>query len=866
MIASDSRNLNIPIILKEEDGLPRKNEPVRIGVPIARSLVTATDQLILVDQTGKQHPYQAEVLEKWPDGSLKWVLFDLFADTNPNSTSVFYIKSGSHYQERSGKLIVEESKESITIETGKARYVINKEGAKQAVAIVSPENQVTIPVTFSLTDKNNKRLAFVVEDCHVENSGYLRCSVRKTGHFVTPKGKHFLNTTFTQHFYSGCPFIGIDTVIHNPRAALHPGGLWDLGDPGSIFFKDFSISAHLPASPQNLSWQTTNEASLQTAACRNWHLYQDSSGGQHWDSANHVDYKNDLTVTFPGFHLTFDQDSVQKLQKGKRATPWLQACNDKFFIAGSISEFWQNFPKAIRLRDNIFSLGLFPKESSSPFELQGGEQKRHTVFFQIGQFDDHQAIQQLISPLSVHVDPDWIAKTKTIAYFLPADTAQSACQQYVNAIIEGPNSFEQKREQIDEYGWRNYGDTYADHEAVNHTDAAPFISHYNNQYDFIYSSFVHFLRTGDKRWRRLAAPAARHMIDIDLYHTDRDRAVYNHGLFWHSDHYLQAKTSSHRAYSKKNRHDSSYGGGNSNEHIYASGLTLHYFLTGDTLAKNAVLELADYVMNMDDGHSTVFALFDEGPTGLASQTVYPDYHKPGRGPGNCVNCLIDAYRLSRARRYMNKAEELIQRCIHPRDNIKALQLDEPEYRWSYLIFLQILGKYLDYKIELNEIDYHFFFARDSLLHYAEWMYHHELPYKELLHKVLIPTETWPAHDIRKCHILHLAAKYGPEQKRQAYSQKAAYFYTRCIEDLLSFKTAYLTRPLVIMAAYGYVHEYFLKNGYDHPYSSHFYDFGQPQTFIPQRMRIKNNFINKIKQTMHLLRIMVSDKILSKFIR
>lgn len=119
---------------------------------------------------------------------------------------------------------------------------------------------------------------------------------------------------------------------------------------------------------------------------------------------------------------------------------------------------------------------------------------------------------------------------------------------------------------------------------------------------------------------------------------------------------------------------------------------------------------------------------------------------------------------------MSKAEELIQRCIHPADNIAALDLDEPEYRWSYLVFLQVLGKYLDIKVEFGEIDYLFQYARESLLAYAKWILENEAPYKDVLHKVLIPTETWPAHDIRKCHVLHVASEYVGQKRGAAFAQ------------------------------------------------------------------------------------------------
>ena len=33
---------------------------------------------------------------------------------------------------------------------------------------------------------------------------------------------------------------------------------------------------------------------------------------------------------------------------------------------------------------------------------------------------------------------------------------------------------------------------------------------------------------------------ARHVVDIDIYHTTNDKSAYNHGLFWHTEHYVDA--------------------------------------------------------------------------------------------------------------------------------------------------------------------------------------------------------------------------------------------------------------------------------------------------------------------------------------
>ena len=81
--------------------------------------------------------------------------------------------------------------------------------------------------------------------------------------------------------------------------------------------------------------------------------------------------------------------------------------------------------------------------------------------------------------------------------------------------------------------------------------------------------------SGDVRWYQLMRDLARHVIDIDIYHTQEDRPAYNGGLFWHTDHYTDAATATHRSYSRANRDTqggSRYGGGPSNEHNYTTGL------------------------------------------------------------------------------------------------------------------------------------------------------------------------------------------------------------------------------------------------------------------------------------------------------
>ncbi|MEW6428236.1 MAG: hypothetical protein AB1568_09410 [Thermodesulfobacteriota bacterium] len=846
------------IIVEETHGQPRHMEPVRLGIPLPRGFVADCLHLRLTDEARQTVPVQTRPLALWPDRSCKWVLLDFPVSVPANGKAVFFLQSSGESAPASSpsgdtshpRLAITRNAATLEVDTGTCRFTLDLEHLPFCASILVGGREYLHPegIHLSLSGQDGRIVPATIESAVLEEEGPLRCAVLYQGTFRQDSSREVAaRFRLRLHFFAGASLMLADCILHNPRPALHSGGLWDLGDPGSFFFRDCSLRLRLNGEVRSLHWQPLPGEGFTTTQDIPWCLHQDSSGGENWDSPNHVDKDGNPTVTFQGYRVLGGGTAV--LARGKRATPLVRCLTDHGPLSFGMPHFWQNFPKALRVERQGINIGLFPEESLQSFELQGGEQKRHTIFLDFGPETAASGFSPVLQPLHAAPNPEWVAASGAVSCLVPhEDDPNEHYLDYVGSVIAGDRSFFARRESIDEYGWRNFGDIYADHEAVNHPGPGIFVSHYNNQYDFISGGAFHFLRTGDRRWFELAADLARHVIDIDIYHTDRDKPAYNHGLFWHTDHYKPAQTCTHRGYSAKNAPPGGgYGGGTSNEHNYTTGLLLYHYLTGDEEARQAVLELADYVLGMDDGSQTIFGIVDSGPTGIASQTVSTDFHKPGRGAGNSINALMDGWRLTGDRGYMRKAEELIQRCIHPRDSITALRLDDPEYRWSYLVFLQVLGKFLDLKTELGEADYIFHYARESFLHYADWMTKHETPYKDVLHKVDIPTETWPAHDVRKCCILLYAAKYGPAEREDTYRQKALFFFERCLTDLLSFETSHLARPRILLAVYGWMVAYFQK----HPalaikWQPHLHRFGEPDEFIPQRARFRGTLARQGK--------------------
>jgi hypothetical protein len=120
------------------------------------------------------------------------------------------------------------------------------------------------------------------------------------------------------------------------------------------------------------------------------------------------------------------------------------------------------------------------------------------------------------------------------------------------------------------------------------------------------------------------------------------------------------------------------------------------------------------------------------------------------------------------------------------------------------VFLQALGKYLHYKIELGELDQSYAYARASLLHYARWVAEHEYPY---LHKPEIleyPTETWAAQDMRKYELLAAAAEYTDGEERRRFLDRAHFFFDYSVSALLASDTRGLARPVVLLLSNGFI--------------------------------------------------------------
>ncbi len=826
----------IPFDLVSPSSGKLRHAPITSGMCLPKGTLFDAGEWLVEGVSGAHIPAQTEVLNRWSDGSVRWLLAR-FAPSRitPGRTSCALIRPEKRPQHASGSATLRKADEGLLV-------TLRNDKAASAIS--------TFKLTPELIGQHHQSLAVVIDTIDQETVGNVCCVFSVSASVVDVP---FVRIQLRIEVWPASGTVQIDSRIRNTRRAHHKGGLWDLGDEGSFSFCGFQLNIESEdVKDGKICWRSeTGSSGHECPAEDGLQILQHGSGSAAWANTNHVDADNRSTVVTRGYQAS----SSAGIFRGYRSQPIVCLFNEDSQLTLAVPEFWQQFPGSVEANKAGFCVGLFPLAAGQTFELQGGEQKTQTVCLSTraanGELDH---LNWVYDQPRIVQSAEWVRDAGVISW-LPKttdlhDESTGRFQRYIREATTDEFSMNARRAKIDEFGWRNFGDIPADHEQAHYAGSNTIISHYNNQFDLIFGGIQNLIVSGDASWFDLFAPMARHMMDIDVYHTDEDRACFNGGLFWHTDHYVDAKTATHRTYSKHNATgNAGYGGGPSNEHNYTTGLMFYHFLSGNREARDTVVSLADWVINMDDGSKTIFGLFDCGATGLASSTVFEDFHGPGRGVGNSINALIDGWILTRDEKYISKAEQLIRRCVSPKQSCDELHLADAEGHWSYTVCMTSLGRYLIEKLEAGQLDENYDYVRQTLANYGEWMVKNEKPTLSEPESLEYPTEAWAAQDLRKANALRIAASCTDDAAAEVQMrQKADELNDAAWNDLYRFGKQHLTaRCLSIVMTEG-LRDVFHRTCQPTymPPARVKCSPGPWSMFVPQKIRVKRALKNPMK--------------------
>jgi hypothetical protein len=230
-----------------------------------------------------------------------------------------------------------------------------------------------------------------------------------------------------------------------------------------------------------------------------------------------------------------------------------------------------------------------------------------------------------------------------------------------------------------------------------------------------------------------------------------------------------------------------------------------YYLTGAPASREAVLELANWIRSSYEGQGglleQLLALKKHELPKLTAllKGEHPSPHRYPftRGTGNYLNALLDASLLAPDKDWLEHAEGVIRRTIHPADNIEKRNLLEVETGWSYLILMTSIARYLYLKSDAGNTDANYSYAKAAFMHYANWMLKNERPFLSDPGQLEFPNDTWVAQDVRKAMLMFQASELDPAQTKD-FQEKGNHWLAELCGNLAQSKQKHYARILIIL--------------------------------------------------------------------
>jgi hypothetical protein len=546
--------------------------------------------------------------------------------------------------------------------------------------------------TFRTIPAGHSAASESVRESAVVERGLLRSVIRLKGALGSAEAP-VLEHTVWYHFYAGSGRVKLAFTVennnHGGRTSTGNAHNADIGGINCVFFDELSLclplrlvrprSAGPPREPASVRVCVGGDAQsrpLLAGLGTKAEIYQDSSGGEHWDRYRDPQFhpRPNSYVTFRGYRAFLD--GVERAA-GERALGWLDVSDAAGGLTVGLQDFWQNYPKALAVdKDGTVEIGLFPGRYAADFPLRSGEHKTHEIlfFFHPGGASDGgqgDVVRGFCDPLRLEPSVQWLAQTRALGDLQPFDLDRqrtyeirnlSAIGVFPEGVPAGPSLFS-RREEHEFYGWMDYGDVAIDFEAPS--------GQWGMKYDLDYRLAQQYARTLEPKWWNLFVAADKHTRDIDIHHQPHYPGLHfvKGGVWAHSTHNEPGHKNPHRNYNHFTK-DLCFG---------ARGTATLYYLTGDWKSHDACLEIAENALA-----EYMSPQQDPGPPERNN-------HLGDRGDGGTLTRLLEGYLLSGDQRYLQRARWQIASC--------AFDGRPPQHRpislWASLFYMEALARYVE---------------------------------------------------------------------------------------------------------------------------------------------------------------------------
>ncbi|MCZ2080399.1 MAG: hypothetical protein LC130_35985 [Bryobacterales bacterium] len=543
--------------------LEKGDLPVTAGVPFPKGVLGSDEHLRLVDSASREIPLETRVLQRWTDGSVKWVLLDFVA-----GDSAATLEYGSSVTRKTPEtaLTVTDNDDAVAINTGAIRFVISKKRFGLFDSVSGDDGRfIGKPAEFLLTGPDGVVHSSLnaPDQVVIEERGPVRSAVRIVGHHQAPDGRKLFRYVIRIHAWAGRPYVRIQHAFENDNTST------DFTE-----IKNFTL--RIPLSGTGRQWALAGASGAFSSA-------QPVTLLQHTDD-----------------RFTLQPGGTQ----GKRAQGIAEWNDGAHAVTLAVRDFWQTYPKDLRVSPEGFELALMPPLRASEYDSANGTIDEHRIYYYL-----HNGVYKLRQGMSKTHDfwlefgkpkasstvkneqrvrmavasPGWYEQSKVFGE-MSVPRPSKVLRQYDDVFTQTFAGYLRDRETSREYGMLNFGDWWGER----------IINWGNSEYDTQHAFLLQFLRTGDWRYFTAAEEMEWHNRDIDAIHAHSDPmqvgAVYAHAIGHSGDYYKERPTGGapeggFRAGSPKSHFAA--------DHTFVEGHFDYYYLTGDRRSLDTALSTTD---------------------------------------------------------------------------------------------------------------------------------------------------------------------------------------------------------------------------------------------------------------------------------
>ncbi|MBM3334631.1 hypothetical protein FJY63_08215 [Candidatus Sumerlaeota bacterium] len=568
------------ISVEEPSGVERKGWPVTSGVPFAAGALANPQSAALFTGDGMEVPLQTEVLSRWPDGSVRWLLLDFQVDLKPKEKKALVLRFGPGVGRKPvvKPLLARKNNGTVTMDAGPVQLDLGPKGGlfmlssiwfdKNGDGVIGRDEGIA---RGRISLQNSKSRSFYVlsqpDKIAVEQNGPVRACVRIEGSHLDDNGDPMFRYIARIHVFRGQPFVRIFYTF-----------VADQQDSLMAKIKELSLRLFLSRDAGKATYAVLDEK---------------------------------LTTYSRLLQIDENNCEIGGQRHARRAAGWTATGSNEAGFAIGLREFWQNWPKGIRVGPGEMTISICPELYRLYRDLYAGKELEEECklyyylrdglyTFKVGAARTHELWATFFSgkpeverlsaffraaedPLLATCDPAYVSETKAAGEFPPADAKRYS--GYDTWLSRALDDHLRRRDKVREYGMMNYGDWWGERQ----------VNWGNLEYDLAHGMLTQYLRTGDRRFFLRGEQAARHHIDVDVVHATNPHVKSRVGEIWlhcvgHTGGYYRDAPLPV---------DNTYQMGTSTNfgHVWDTGDLDYYLLTGDRRALEVSLEIADAMVS-----------------------------------------------------------------------------------------------------------------------------------------------------------------------------------------------------------------------------------------------------------------------------